>query len=407
MEEEDPFILKEEPPKQQEEDPFVLKEEPPKQKEPDPFALKVEPPKQEKDDPFTMRPEPAHVPQEAPHSDVISPDVTLKDVLMPQVQSIQQKVSSAFKEKLEALVVNAVPQFPMVSLVLGVIAVGAGIAIPLGLYGMLKTMLVVLPLALVGAVLGYGMRSQRLSQIGLALAALSVLEALVCPMLFQQQKEANDAREAKELMDRTQKRGDELDAETKRRADAEARRIADEQAKHKAEDDARRAEDERRNAEWRKQQDEIAQKKAADEAKKAEALRQAKLKADEEARRLKAEQAAHEASEVKKAAAMEEAKTVYHDISVKVDDLTLALSKLETAAKVAKDEMERKAVYLERRNSPVPPPQEDLDKAQKSYDEWKGKLDGLKAQIPKAKADLNAASAEKQKASDTLDALQK
>src|SRR3954471_10586539 len=88
MEEEDPFILKEEPPKQQEEDPFALREDP-KQKEPDPFALKVEPPKPDKDDPFTIRSEPSHAAaHDAPRSDVISPDVTLKDVLMPQVQSI-------------------------------------------------------------------------------------------------------------------------------------------------------------------------------------------------------------------------------------------------------------------------------------------------------------------------------
>src|SRR5438046_5830111 len=100
--------------------------------------------------------EPAH---EAPSAAVLPQDATLKDVLMSEVRPIHQRISNAVREKLELIVVNAVPQFPKVSLILGVLAVGAGVAIPLGLYGMTTTLMAVLPLALVGAFLGYGMRS--------------------------------------------------------------------------------------------------------------------------------------------------------------------------------------------------------------------------------------------------------
>jgi DNA repair exonuclease SbcCD ATPase subunit len=392
MEEEDPFLLKEDPRAKQEEDPFVIKQEPHK-KEEDPFALPKEP---------AHKANVAHEPAAA-----ISPDITLKEVIMPEVRSIQQRISQKIREKLEFIVVNAVPQFPKVSLILGVLAVGCGLAMPIGLFGIGKTLMVVFPLAAIGGFLGYGMRSDKLSKIGIALAAVSIVEAVALPLILSQQRAANDAREQQELLDRTQKAGAALEAEAQKKRDAEAKRIADEQAKQKAAEEAARIEADRKNADWKRQQDELAQKKAAEEAKKAEDARQAKLKAEEELRKKKAEEAAKAAAGVQRAADIEAAKSAYHDVSVKFDDLTLQLSKLQTALKVAKEEMDNKSVILERRNSPVPPSDEELARAQKAYDQLKAEVDKLKGQIPQVKVDLDTVTKEKQKLSDKLDELQK
>jgi hypothetical protein len=133
----------------------------------------------------------------------------------------------------------------------------------------------------------------------------------------------------------------------------------------------------------------------------------AKKRAEDEAKRKRDKELSDAALAINRSDKLEQAKKDYQEKSQKVDDLTEKLTALEAEAKVAKEETDRKSVFLERRNSPTPPSDDELAKAQKAYDQWKAKSDKLQTQLPVMRADLDQSTKDKQKASDLLDSLQK
>ena len=334
---------------------------------------------------------------------------TLKDIVRDETQGIRDKIAEKLAAIRDAVAVflgaTIAPQLPKASLVVALIAVGAGYFVALN--GMLNVVTIVLPIALVGLALGLVSAQDIISRAGMILSIVAVLEGIGFAIYFQRDSQLRANQMQHDDMEHIREVGKKKEAELKAAFELQAKQEAAALAKKNEEIAAKKAEEERQTQDFlKKQQAVLDQAKAQEDKRKAEELA-VKQKADEAARIKKAEDLKQQASLINKSDAIEKAKEDYRTLTVKVDELNDTVGKLEETLKVAKEEFDRKAVFLERRNSPNPPSEEDLTKAQAQYDKWKVDLDRLKLELPKSKAELDKATKEKQQAGALLDSLQK
>lgn len=336
-------------------------------------------------------------------------DQSLKEAVLVEVEHAKSKASL----KLAALSTAAAnflgakvfPHVPMASIILAGIAIGLGI--PLAMASMSNALIIVVPIALLGALLGLVSSQNKLSVAGMLVAVLAVVETVAAGVYFHHEKQVGRNELENRELATAREAGKQREAEIKAAEELKAKQDAEVAAKEAEARAAKKAEEDKRNAEFLKQQQTAAAEQAAREKKKHDDELQAKQRAEDDLKRAQTAELSRQAQAIQRSEQLEVAKTTYREKSLKADELSQQLDQMETAIKVAKDSMERKATYLERRNSPSPPSEEDLNKAQKQYDDWKKEYTRLATEIPKVRAELDKVNADKKKASELLDSLQK
>ena len=297
------------------------------------------------------------------------------------------------------------PHVPTASLVIAIVALA--LAYPLAMSGLGHALIIVVPMALVAALLGLVSSQSNVGVIGVGLSVASIILAVAAGIYLRHEEQVGKNLMIHEGVQQAQEAGKKSEAELKAAEEAKARQEAAAAEKEAALKAAKKAEEEKQTAEYLKQQQLAADLAAAKEKKRKDEEAAVKQRLEDEAKRKSALELNKQAQDIKKTDDIEKAKATYREKSLKAEELTTTLEKLETAAQVAKDQKEKKETYLERRNSPSPPSEDDLAKAQKQYDEWKAELTRLQTEIPATRDALDKVTKEKKQASDLLDTLQK
>ena len=198
-------------------------------------------------------------------------------------------------------------------------------------------------------------------------------------------------------------------AEDKILRDAEAVKAAATAKKAAEEADARRI-----NANFDQTQAALEKKREAERAaveqKRTEDAALLKKRADEEKARILREFEAEKARQAmleKRAAQLELAKPDYLAKSLALDDLSMTLKKLETQYGIAREDMDKHQLVLDREASPTPPTKNEMERARKAHAEAKKTADELGAQLPQLRAKVATAKSEKEKAKALLEELSK
>jgi hypothetical protein len=336
-------------------------------------------------------------------------DQSLKEAVLIGVEHAKSKASMKLAALSDAaanfLGAKIFPHIPTVSVVLAGIAIGLGI--PLAMASMSNALIIVVPIALLGALFGLVSSQSKLSVAGMLVSVLAVVETVAAGVYFHHEKQVGRNQLEHRELENAREAGKQREAEIKAAEEAKAKQDAEIAAKEADARAIKKAEEDKRNAEFLRQQQLAAAELAAREKKKHDEEVAAKQRADDEVKRQQAAELTKQAQAIQKSEQLELTKTTYREKSLKADELSQQLDQMETAIKVAKDSMERKATYLERRNSPSPPSEDDLNKAQKQYDDWKKEFTRLQTEIPKVRDELAKVNADKKKASELLDTLQK
>lgn len=336
-------------------------------------------------------------------------DQSLKEAVRVEVAHARSKAMLKFmavRDRAAEIIGGTIfPHIPTASLVIAIVALA--LAYPLALSGLGHALAVIIPMALIGALLGLVSSQSNVGVLGVGLSVASIVLALSCGIYLRHEDQVGRNQLIHEGVQQAQEAGKKNEAEVKAAEEARLKAEAAVAAKEAEAKAIKKAEEDKQAAEFLAQQKAAAELVAAKEKKRKDDEAAAKQRADDEIKRKNAADLAKQAQDIRKSEDIEKAKTAFRDNSLKAEELTAALEKLETAAQVAKDQKEKKSIFLDRRNSPSPPSEDDLSKAQKQFDEWKAEYTRLMTEIPNTKAELDKVNKAKKQASDLLDSLQK
>lgn len=287
-------------------------------------------------------------------------------------------------------------------------------AVPLSVFGVLTALKWILPVAIPAALLGLLWKHRILGKIGMVLALLSVLEAAGAAAYFHFTEAAQKRQAMAKVYEDKRATEERLKVQMREEEERATKAAAEEAARKLADEAAQKAEAERKQVEWQREyerQEKLkAQQKALDEQKRKDDALLARQRAEEEERKKRQEEAVARAKkffDIKRTEDLEKAQVVYTEKKVQLEECEDSIKKLELEIRLCKEAIDNKQVFLDRENSPRPPPKADLERAQEEFNKLKKELAALNAKMPELQKTRARIAMEKLSAATALDELQK